>query len=127
MALGDALLLPEDDLALATVLRSPLFGFEDDDLFAVAWNCDRSSLRAALRRKAPEQQLFADAVARLDKLAQIARRETPFTFYALLLGAGGMRNRILGDWARRPTTPSTSSLTSPSNTSGDKRRHFRVS
>ena len=33
IALADALLLPEDDLALATVLRSPLFGFEDDDLF----------------------------------------------------------------------------------------------
>ena len=27
MALADALLLPHDDLALATVLRSPLFGF----------------------------------------------------------------------------------------------------
>ena len=33
MALADALLLPQDDLALATVLRSPLFGFRDDDLF----------------------------------------------------------------------------------------------
>ena len=30
IALADALLLPEDDLALATVLRSPLFGFNDD-------------------------------------------------------------------------------------------------
>jgi ATP-dependent helicase/nuclease subunit A len=95
LALGDALLLPEDDLALATVLRSPLFGFEDDDLFAVAWNRGCSSLRAALRRKAPERQLFADAVARLEELAQIARRETPFAFYALLLGARGMRSRIL--------------------------------
>ena len=95
LALGDALLLPEDDLALATVLRSPLFGFEDDDLFAVAWNRGRSSLRAALRRKASERPLFADAAARLDELAQIARRETPFGFYALLLGAGGMRGRIL--------------------------------
>ena len=38
MALADALLLPQDDLALATVLRSPLFGFSDQDLFAVAWD-----------------------------------------------------------------------------------------
>jgi ATP-dependent helicase/nuclease subunit A len=96
LALGDALLLPEDDLALATVLRSPLFGFEDDDLFAVAWNRGRSSLRAALRRKAIERPPFADAVARLDELTQVARRETPFAFYALLLGARGMRGRILG-------------------------------
>ena len=34
IALAEALLLPEDDLALATVLRSPLFGFSDEDLFA---------------------------------------------------------------------------------------------
>jgi ATP-dependent helicase/nuclease subunit A len=94
IALADALLLPEDDLALATVLRSPLFGFTEDDLFAIAWD-RRSSLRAALARKAPEQQIFADAAARLDELAHAARRETPFTFYALLLGAGGARRRFL--------------------------------
>ncbi len=66
MALADALLLPEDDLALATVLRSPLFGFRDDDLFEIAWGRGRSSLRAALARKAAEQQIFAEAAARLD-------------------------------------------------------------
>jgi len=33
MALADALLLPHDDLALASVLRSPLFGFSDQELF----------------------------------------------------------------------------------------------
>jgi len=38
MALTEALLLPHDDLALATVLRSPLFGFEDQDLYDIAWN-----------------------------------------------------------------------------------------
>ena len=46
IALADALLLPEDDLALATVLRSPLFGFSDDDLFAIASDRGRLSLRA---------------------------------------------------------------------------------
>src|SRR5580704_10096915 len=44
IALADALLLPEDDLALATVLRSPLFGFTDEDLFAIAW--DRGGSRS---------------------------------------------------------------------------------
>ena len=99
MTLADALSLPDDDLALATVLRSPLFGFSDDDLFAIAWDRGRSSLRAALARKAREQQegqqKFADAAARLDQLGEAARRETPFAFYALLLGAGGARHRFL--------------------------------
>jgi ATP-dependent helicase/nuclease subunit A len=93
MVLADALLLPQDDLALATVLRSPLFGFEDEDLFAVAWDRGRSSLRAALARK--EGGKFVAATARLDELAQAARRETPFAFYAQILGAGGARRRFL--------------------------------
>jgi ATP-dependent helicase/nuclease subunit A len=95
MALADALLLPQDDLALATVLRSPLFGFSDEDLFAVAWKRS-ASLREALKQKAGDDQKFADAAARLDELAQDARRETPFAFYAKLLGAGGARRRFLG-------------------------------
>jgi ATP-dependent helicase/nuclease subunit A len=93
MVLGDALLLPDDDLALATVLRSPLFGFSDEDLFAVAWQ-RRSALRAALRHKAAESTLFADAAARLDELQQDARKNTPFAFYARLLG-GGARQKFL--------------------------------
>ncbi len=56
MVLADALLLPQDDLALATVLRSPLFGFSDEELFAIAWDRGRVSLRAALARKAAGEQ-----------------------------------------------------------------------
>src|SRR5262249_10117042 len=37
MALADALLLPADDLALATVLKSPLFGLDEEALFRLAW------------------------------------------------------------------------------------------
>ena len=95
MALADALLLPQDDLALATVLRSPLFGFSDDELFTIAWKRD-ASLRSTLKQKAAENRKFADAAAGLDELTQDARSETPFAFYAKLLGAGGARRRFLG-------------------------------
>ena len=37
-ALGDALLLPEDDLTLAAVLKSPLFGLGEEDLFDLAYD-----------------------------------------------------------------------------------------
>jgi ATP-dependent helicase/nuclease subunit A len=96
MALADALLLPQDDLALATVLRSPLFGFSDEELFTIAWDRGRVSLRAALGSKAGEGKKFADASIHLDELAQDARRETPFAFYAKLLGKGGARKNFLG-------------------------------
>ena len=43
MALADVLLMPEDDLSLAVVLKSPLFGLDDDDLFELAFE-RRSSL-----------------------------------------------------------------------------------
>ena len=47
MNLADALLLPQDDLALAVALKSPLFGLDDDDLFKLAWQ-RKGSLRSAL-------------------------------------------------------------------------------
>ena len=51
MALADALLLPDDDLALASVLKSPLFGLSEEQLFELAWD-RKGSLRASLRGKA---------------------------------------------------------------------------
>ena len=94
MVLADTLLLPQDDLALATVLRSPLFGFDDDALFELAWN-RKGSLRAALAAKAGDDARLAEAAAQLDRLAVAARRQTPFSFYAHLLGAEGGRRRML--------------------------------
>ena len=94
MVLADALLLPADDLALATVLRSPLFNLSEDDLFALAWNRP-GSLRASLHSKAPDNPAFAAANATLDRWAAQARRDTPFAFYAHILGAEGGRARIL--------------------------------
>jgi ATP-dependent helicase/nuclease subunit A len=93
LVLADALLLPEDDLALAIVLRSPLFSFEETELYDIAWDRGQVSLRAALARKPGEK--FAAAAAELDALAAAARRETPFAFYAKILGAGEGRRRIL--------------------------------
>jgi ATP-dependent helicase/nuclease subunit A len=94
VVLADALLLPQDDLALATVLRSPLFDIGDEQLFTLAWQ-RRGSLWSALQAKAADDPAFAQARARLEELAELARRETPFGFYAHLLGAGGLRTRLL--------------------------------
>jgi ATP-dependent helicase/nuclease subunit A len=92
MVLADALLLPDDDLALATVLKSPLFGLDEDQLFALAWNRS-GSLHAALHAK--NDAPFVEAAARFDRLAQAARRQTPFAFYAQVLGADQGRKKIL--------------------------------
>jgi ATP-dependent helicase/nuclease subunit A len=94
MNLADALLLPRDDLALAVALKSPLFGLDDDDLFELAWQ-RRGSLRDALRQHAAADEKFRSALERLEACARRAMRDTPFTFYAWLLGGDGGRKRIL--------------------------------
>jgi ATP-dependent helicase/nuclease subunit A len=94
MALADCLLLPDDDLALACVLKSPLFGLDEERLFKLAWQ-RRISLRNALRTQDGDDTVRAIA-AELDGLERDARALTPFAFYARVLGAGGGRRKILG-------------------------------
>jgi ATP-dependent helicase/nuclease subunit A len=94
MNLADALLLPQDDLALAVALKSPLFGLDDDDLFKLAWQ-RRGSLRKALRRQAGTDEKLLMVLQRLGTCQVRAMSETPFAFYAWLLGGDGGRKRIL--------------------------------
>src|SRR5881227_2398181 len=94
MNLADALLLPQDDLALAVALKSPLFGLSDDDLFKIAWQ-RKGSLRATLAERASADGRLRDALWRLEQCERRFARETPFAFYAWLLGGDGGRARIL--------------------------------
>ena len=57
-------MLPEDDLALAAVLKSPLLGLDDDDLLALAPK-RRGSLWQELLARAPDNARFAEAAETL--------------------------------------------------------------
>jgi ATP-dependent helicase/nuclease subunit A len=94
MNLADALLLPQDDLALAVALKSPLFGLDDDDLFKLAWQ-RKGSLRDALAQQAASDNKFEAALRRLRACEDRCAKEPPFAFYAWLLGGDGGRARIL--------------------------------
>jgi ATP-dependent helicase/nuclease subunit A len=93
LALADALLLTQDDLALAVALKSPLFGFDDDLLFELAWE-RRASLRATLAARAADRVEFAAADALLRRCELRARHERPFAFFAWLLGPEQGRRKI---------------------------------
>jgi ATP-dependent helicase/nuclease subunit A len=95
MALADCLLLPDDDLALASVLKSPLFSIDEDQLFTLAWNRQPLSLRESLRAKVKDDPAFAAADAALDDFGAKARTLTPFAFFAHVLGATKGRAKIL--------------------------------
>src|SRR5256886_11902056 len=69
MNLADALLLPQDDLALAVALKSPLFNLDEDDIFKLACN-RKGSLRDALTAQAAPDGKLKGA---LDPLGGIER------------------------------------------------------
>ncbi|WP_412559302.1 double-strand break repair helicase AddA [Thalassospira sp. MIT1370] len=103
VAFGRFLLMPEDDLTLAEVLKSPLIGLNDDQLFEIAHNRPRT-LWHALREKAGAEDdgsIFARAYAFLFKWLGRVDYERPFELYAELLGgrgddARGVRARLVG-------------------------------
>ena len=90
MAVGRVARLPEDDLSLACVLKSPLIGFDDDDLLRLAPRRS-GSLFAALQSSDVERDKIAAArIAHWQSRAALP----PFTFYARLLGQEGGRRAI---------------------------------
>ena len=96
IACGRALLLPEDDLNLACLLKSPLLGLSEDDLFELAWNRGEASLLERLRQAAAVAPArFGAAYGRLESWLKRADFMPPFEFYTWMLGADGGRQRLL--------------------------------
>jgi len=96
MALADVLLMPEDDLSLAVVLKSPLFGLNDNDLFELAFE-RRTSLWNVLQAKAKETGRFTEAADLLSRWLLRVDLTPPYEFFLELLGENGqaMRKRML--------------------------------
>ncbi len=103
LAMARFALLPGDDLNLASLLKSPLVGLDDDALFALAWKRP-GSLWGALRARAGEVP-FAAAVARLEGWLQRADRDSPFDFFAAALGPEGGRRRLLERLGQQSADP----------------------
>ncbi len=95
ISLGNFLTLPEDDLALAEALKSPIFGFDDDDLLAIAHGRKRT-LWKALLDNAKANQRFATAAETLKRWRKLADFTPPYEFWASLLDRDGVRARLIG-------------------------------
>ena len=94
IALGDFLTLPEDDLALASVLKSPLFGLDDDDLLALAPKRQSFLWQELVARAGANARLRGPAET-LKRWRARADLVPPFEFFSTLLDADGMRGRVL--------------------------------
>jgi len=104
LVLADAILLPDDDLALATALRSPLFGIGERQLYDLAYQ-RRGTLIASLREQAARNDAFAAALARYDRLAAVAATQSPYEFFARVLGAERGRRNLLARLGQEAADP----------------------
>lgn len=93
IALGRFVLLPQDDLSLAELLKSPLFGWTDDHLFEIAGRREsrRTTLWRALAERAPLDPVAGAAYERLRAWRARADLVPPYEFFAHILSAEGGR------------------------------------
>ncbi len=78
IALSRVCLLPSDDLSLAETLKSPLFGFDDDDLMKVAIDRPGTLWDSVKTNTANTHAILSDFVT-------LSRALTPYDFYARVL------------------------------------------
>lgn len=96
MALGRFMLLPSDDLSLAALLKSPLFKWNDEQLFALSHGrADNETLYQRLNSQAKDDLLLAAVANRLLDWRSRADTVPVFEFYADILGRGGARRDLL--------------------------------
>jgi ATP-dependent helicase/nuclease subunit A len=88
VAAGRTALLQDDDLSLACLLKSPLFGLTDEDLIALA-PARPGSLFEALGASSVDAHRVAHAT--IERWSARAVATTPFAFYVELLGLEGGR------------------------------------
>lgn len=88
MALAKFALLQEDDLNLACVLKSPLVGLSEDELFKVCYDRGSESVWNRLKSLFPDKALF------LDSIMDQADKMPPFEFFSYILSAMGGRKRF---------------------------------
>ena len=105
LTLADVVLHPRDDLALATILKSPLFGLCEDDLLALA----RAAQGHAARRLAPAASGSGGQARRHRTVG--ASLHAVFVLRRAPWGqAAGAKHSCRG-WGSRPMTLSTNSST----------------
>ncbi|MBS9721677.1 double-strand break repair helicase AddA [Tianweitania sp. BSSL-BM11] len=96
VALGRVVLQPEDDLSLAALLKSPIFGLDEDALFGLSHGrADGVSLYTSLRRRAGDDLILKAVLDQLTGWRNEAGFKPAFEFYAAVLGRDGIRQKMI--------------------------------
>ncbi|MSO98392.1 MAG: double-strand break repair helicase AddA [Rhodospirillaceae bacterium] len=96
IALGQFLLLPSDDLTLATILKSPLMGLTEEELFDLAHPRGDKSLWEALSSHAGSDSRYGQAHRQLADLLAKVDYLSPFTLFSHVIVACDGRRKALG-------------------------------
>lgn len=99
MALADFCLLTDDDLTLATVLKGPLIGLDEDQLFSLAYSSTggrgKTSLWQKLREGRKNNDAFERAYNLLSALLRLVDFESPHEFFSKILTHFGGRKKLM--------------------------------
>lgn len=95
LALAQFLLLPEDDLNLAALLKSPLLEFSEEDLFTLAQRDKNQTLWTRLQAIQTHSPRFEAAHAMLSTLLNQADFVPPFELFSRVLDVMGGRARMI--------------------------------
>lgn len=99
LALGRFVLLPQDDLSLSALLKSPLFNHTEDDIFEIAAKRpENTSVWHHLQALSKEDdgRSFAASVAKLTHFIELSKTQTIHDFFAAVLTLHEGRAKFLG-------------------------------
>lgn len=96
VALGTFCLFSKDDLTLGEILKSPLFGVTEEDLYALCQGRTRGSLWQELRQRSFEGPTtrWGEVYRELKTYRKEARDYRPFEFYSSVLSIHGGRSKF---------------------------------
>lgn len=93
LALLSFLALPEDSLSLAAALKSPLFGWSEQDLYGLAQGRKQPVLWAELRNRAAE---YTDTMTILNDLRNVVDHLRPYELLERILSRHHGRSNLTG-------------------------------
>lgn len=96
LAIGQVALTPGDDLTLAVVLKSPMIGVSEEELYELSQSRFRGDREISLFEALQEAQdtVFRDAGKLIQRWQYLAGQLPVFEFFAQILGAMGGRSKF---------------------------------
>ena len=104
IALARFSLLPEDDLSLATCLKSPIVGLSEEELFDLAYQRD-GSLWNELKLKKNENKRYGETYRLLSRMIDLADKLPPYEYFNFILEKENARHLILSRLGEEAVDP----------------------